>query len=47
MGQHQFRLVNYLADGKRSGDMALTFELLQPYFTQAAKEQIEWKQANK
>lgn len=40
---NQFRLVNYLADGKRSGHMALTFELLQPYFTQAAKEQIEWK----
>ncbi len=43
----QFRLVDYLADGKRSSHMALTFELLQPYFTQAAKEQIEWKQANK
>ena len=43
----QFRLVDYLREGEKSGHMALTFELLQPYFTQAAKEQIEWKQANK
>ena len=40
---NQFTLVDYLADGKRSSHMALTFELLQPYFTQAVKEQIEWK----
>ena len=39
----QFRLVDYLTDGKRSSDMTLTFELLQPYLKQAANEQIEWK----
>lgn len=44
---NQFRLVDYLREGEKSGHMALNFELLQPYFTQAAKEQIEWKQANK
>ncbi len=41
---NQFRLVDYLREGEKSGHMALNFELLQPYFTQAAKEQIEWKQ---
>ncbi len=39
----QFTLVDYLREGEKSGHMALNFELLQPYFTQAAKEQIEWK----
>ncbi len=44
---NQFTLVDYLREGEKSGYMSLTFEMLHAYFTQAAKEQIEWKQANK
>ena len=45
-GSRQYILVNYLMEGKMSGTITCSFDMLQAYWTQAVKDFLEKKQQN-